>query len=73
MATRGEHLRWCKDRALVYVDAGRLNDAYASMASDMSKHPETDGHAAIPLGMMLMASGHLSSQQEMRKFIEGFN
>lgn len=71
--TREEHLAWCKKRALEYVDAGDVTNAYGSMASDLGKHPETEGHAAIQLGMMLMMSGHLSSAPEMKKFIEGFN
>jgi sulfite exporter TauE/SafE len=71
--TRAEHLAWCKQRALAYVDAGDLTNAFASMGSDLNKHPETQGHAGIELGMMLIVSGHLSTQAEMRKFIEGFN
>ena len=70
---REEHLAWCKTRALEYIEAGDLHQAYASMASDLGKHPETEGHAAIQLGMMLLMSGYLSTAQEMRKFIEGFN
>lgn len=69
--TRSEHMEWCKSRALEYVDAGDLPNALASMSSDLGKHPETQGHAA--LGMMLMMSGHLSTAAEMRKFILGFN
>ncbi len=71
--TREEHLAWCKQRALEYVDQGDLTNAYASMASDLTKHPETEKHAAIQLGMMLMMGGHLSTAPEMRKFINGFN
>jgi hypothetical protein len=71
--SRKQHLEWCKRRALEYVDVGDLRNAYASMASDLSKHPETEGHAAISLGMMLMMSGQLSTKEEMRSFIEGFN
>lgn len=70
---RSEHLEWCKKRALEYVDAGDVTNAYASMGSDLNKHPETEGHPAIQLGMMLMMAGHLSSAAEMRKFIDGFN
>jgi hypothetical protein len=71
--TRAEHLQWCKDRALEYVDTGDINNALASMASDLNKHDETKGHSAIGLGMMLKASGNLNSPNEMRKFINGFN
>jgi len=71
--TRTEHLEWCKSRALEYVDNNDLNQAYASMVSDLRKHPETENHAAISLGMSLMMNGHLSSSEKMRKFINGFN
>lgn len=36
--TRADHLAWCKQRALQYVDAGDLTGAYASMTSDLGKH-----------------------------------
>jgi hypothetical protein len=35
--TRQEHLDWCKGRALEYVKANDLRNAWASMASDLSK------------------------------------
>ena len=71
--TRTEHLEWCKQRALEYVDMGDTTNAWASMASDMSKHPETEKHSALELGMMMLMAGHLSSSPKMRKFILGFN
>lgn len=71
--TREEHLDWCKQRALLYVDAGDLTGAFASMGSDLRKHEETKDHAATRLGMMLLMSGNLNTPDEMRKFIEGFN
>jgi hypothetical protein len=39
--SRKEHLEWCERRALEYVEMGDLKNAYASMASDLRKHPET--------------------------------
>jgi len=71
--TRTEHLEWCKKRALEYVDAGDISGAHASMTSDLGKHPETKNHPAIELGMMLLMAGQLSTKDEIRKFIEGFN
>lgn len=71
--TRADHLAWCKQRALAYVDAGDLPQAWASMGSDLAKHPETERHSAIQLGTMLLLGGQLSSREKMRKFIEGFN
>lgn len=70
---RAEHLKWCKQRALEYCDAGDVNQAWASMTSDLGKHPETENHAAIQLGMMLLIGGYNKTPHEMRKFIEGFN
>lgn len=52
---------------------GDVNQAWASMASDLRKHPETQGHSAIQLGMMMLMGGRLSTPQQMREFINGFN
>ena len=71
--TRSEHMQWCKDRALEYCDNGDTANAWASMASDLRKHPETENHAALELGMMMLMTGQLSTTEKMRKFIEGFN
>ncbi|MEN8252379.1 MAG: hypothetical protein ABFQ53_02260 [Patescibacteria group bacterium] len=71
--TRQEHLEFCKTRALEYVETGDLNNAFVSMVSDLGKHPETQGHISIMLGVQLKMSGHLDSKNEMKKFIEGFN
>lgn len=73
MTTRAEHLRWSKDRALQYVDMGDIPNAFASLESDLNKHPETANHAGMTLGMMLLMGGHLTKRQEVRDFIEGFN
>ena len=70
---RAEHLAWCKQRALEYVDRGDLRTAFLSMVSDLGKHPETENHSAIELGTQLMINGYLSTAREMRAFIEGFN
>ena len=53
MKTREEHLAWCKARALEYLPDDPIQ-AVTSMASDLGKHPETEGHAAIAFGMMLL-------------------
>lgn len=71
--TREDHLAWCKQRALEYVDRGDVSSAFASMASDLKKHPETEKHAGIELGVMMLMTGNLSSQPDMKRFIEGFN
>lgn len=71
--TRQEHLEWCKQRALEYVDKGDNKNAFASFQSDMGKHPDTANNSALKLGMMLLIGGHLSSQSQMKQWIIGFN
>ena len=72
--TREDHLQWCKDRAIEILDEkGDAGEAYASFASDMTKHPETANHSAISLGLMLMMGGHNDSVHKMKEFINGFN
>lgn len=71
--TRTEHMDWAKERAITIAKTGDIKGAWASMVSDLGKHDETAGHAAIELGMMMQMGGHLSSQPEMIKFIEDFN
>ncbi len=73
MTNRNEHLEWCKKKALEFLDRNDVQNAWMSMASDLQKHEETKQHAAIALGMMLFMRGDLSTSQEMREFIEGFN
>ena len=71
--TRSEHLQWCKDRAMEFVEKGDYPNAYTSMCSDLGKHPGTEGHSGISLGMALMMGGKLSNYKEMSRFINGFN
>lgn len=71
--TRAEHLAWCKKRALEYCDMGDVNQAFASMASDMNKHDETRNHIALDLGMQMLMGGFLSTPAQMANFIKGFN
>lgn len=70
---RQEHLEWCKKRALEYIDMGDVTNTYASMVSDLRKHPETENHAAIEMGVEMMFTGLLATPEKMRRFIEGFN
>jgi hypothetical protein len=68
--TRAEHLAWAKARALAYCDTNPV-EAFASFASDLSKHPETAGHSALEVGAMLRLGGQLKTPEAMRQFIEG--
>jgi hypothetical protein len=70
--TRDEHLTWCKQRALEYVAVGELDNAVASMGSDLSQHegtrnPANDG--LLVLGMMYVVDGDAAG---VRRWIEGF-
>jgi hypothetical protein len=71
--TREDHLAWCKERALAYVDRGDLVNALASMGSDMRKHPDTDTPTTAVLlateGVRCVSVGDTNG---MRRLIEGF-
>ncbi len=69
--TRAEHLAWCKTRALQYVDAGDLQQAFASIGSDIEKHDETRGHTGVRLGFVELMDGGLETPEKMRAWIEG--
>lgn len=70
--TREAHLAWCKQRALEELDRAGIAVAFASLASDLSKHPETVEHPGLDLGMRLMLGGFIQSDREMRDHIEGY-
>lgn len=73
MKTRAEHLKWCKERANECLDNGNISEAFTSMASDLSKHPETEDHMGIELGMMLLLGNQLETEYQMKEYIDGFN
>lgn len=73
MKTREEHLAWCKERALEYIDRGQVLEGLASMMSDMSKHPETHAPALDQMTVGLMLVGALSTPEEARRHIEGYH
>jgi len=68
-----EHFIRSKALKSYYVDRGEFREAFSSMASDLNKHPETEGHIAIELGMMLMVTGHLDTYDGIYSYIVGFN
>lgn len=73
MLTRKEHIEWAKKRALELCDKGDLVNALASFVSDMARNPETVDHPCMKLGIALSIAGKLSTQEEIRNFIEGIN
>lgn len=70
--TRAEHLAWCRRRALAFLDAGDLTNAVASMQSDLSKHPLTQGHIGIAAGTFLLIQIMPDTAAYVRQWIEGF-
>jgi len=73
MTTRTEHLAWCKQRALEYVERGDLVNAMASFGSDMRQHPETDTDTVtVLLGMEGTRCVMNADAAGMRRLIEGF-
>ena len=69
---RQEHLEWCKKRALEYVEVNDLSQAFASMASDLKKHPETEKHSAINLGMMMKLAKLVIVKAKTKKECENY-
>lgn len=73
MMSRDEHLEWAKKRALEYLDAGDLNNAYTSMMSDLHKHPDLEKHVGIEIGVgFLFCNGWIQNREEVRRWIVGF-
>lgn len=75
--TRQEHLDWCKQRAIRYLDQG-VNEggavtALVSFIADLGKHDETKNDPAIQTGTQLYLSGNLKTPEQVRKFIDEFN
>jgi hypothetical protein len=73
MITREEHIEWCKKRALEYLDAGDLSQAFTSMLSDVHKHPECKNHPGLHIGTgFMMLPGWIQNREEIRRWIVGF-
>lgn len=73
MTTRDEHLAECKRRALEYLDRGDTREAFTSMLSDLSKHPETRDHVGCRMGVgFMLLDGWIDNPREVRRWIEGF-
>ena len=70
--SRADHLTWAKKRATDVVKSGDIKGGYASMVSDMQKHPELAGHMAIEFGMLNLMAGNLDAESDMLRFIDGF-
>jgi hypothetical protein len=71
---RAEHLQWCKNRAMEYVEKDDYQQAVTSMLSDLNKHEETkvsaDGILA-QLGLFVLMTG--PTRESITRYIQGFN
>jgi hypothetical protein len=71
--TQDEHLEWCKKRALEYLDAGDIPNAFTSMLSDVRKHPQLENHPGLMIGAgFMLIPGWISNPVEVRRWIVGF-
>lgn len=71
---RAEHLQWCKDRALEYLNNGLIADGMASFISDMAKHEGTNASLNNGLSTLIIVQAIMSnSQAECIRCVEGFN
>jgi hypothetical protein len=75
MRTRAQHLEFCKQRALEYVERGELLNAVTSMMSDLKKHPDTEdtGTALSMLGLMAAQQAQAGDREAVVRYIKGFN
>jgi hypothetical protein len=71
--TRADHIQWCKDRALEYVEFGDLDKAIASMQSDLKKHPETRLPMTIERATDIQILFRVHTKQHVIDWINGFN
>lgn len=68
--TRGEHLKWAKERAFEYLP-GNPVEAMTSMVSDLTKHPELKNHVGLRIAPMFYSA--CNDARQVRRWIEGFN
>lgn len=69
--TWAEHIAWCKSRAHEYLGKGDIQNAVASMLSDLGKHPETV-HAGQSMALVGMMAVTTNDRQLAASFIDGF-
>src|SRR5262249_18844099 len=74
MTTREEHLAWCKQRALEYVEHGDLQGALTSMGSDLTKVSGGQIHDPTSLSFLIAeAVMFRQTPDAVRNWINGFN
>ena len=69
--TREQYVERSKERALAFLDVGRIREAVAWMMIDMRKHPNCEvPHEIHVIGIDAAAAGDVAVA---RAYIEGFN
>jgi hypothetical protein len=71
--TRDEHLAWCKQRAIQYLETGDLAGAAASMISDLGKWKEPLYDPMLLNTLAMDGIMFRKTVPQMRNWIEGFN
>jgi hypothetical protein len=85
MMTREQHLAWCKQRAYQEFNYHNtqpddekqlqkaIDQAVLSFFSDSAKHEGTINHPDLQLGFMLRMHRHMTTEAQLRQWIDGFN
>ncbi len=71
--TAAEHLAWCKEQALEFLDRGECGQAVLLFVAEMDKHPETRLHKFLSPFFNSWLDGFLPRASQIRDHIEGFN
>ena len=70
---REQYLDKCRKNALESLAQEGRQKALARLASELAKHPGTE-HFGLPLMPHLIAAGIVpDTEEDVKKFIEGFN
>ena len=71
-----DNMKWCKERALEYLDTSGYyspKEAFASMLSDMRKFEDTRKILeSEAIGFVIMATMTNLTHDSVKRFIEGF-
>lgn len=67
------HFDWAIGRATEYLDLGQAENAMASLASDLNKHPGTAGILTGDLHLLMFGEYAVGGVAGVRRFIEGLS
>lgn len=72
LTPHAQHIAWCKERALHYVDVGDLGQAVASMISDLGAEEGADSGFVSMMGQTGLMDAMRGDTAAVRRWIEGF-